>query len=871
MARKRYVIIGDGAAGLSAAQKLRRADPSASIGVFSDDPHPAYYRAALTNYLLGELRDDQLWAVTPDYYEAFSIRRISGRVVALDAARSELWDSASGAPLSYDALLVATGARPRAPSFQGAHLPGVMTLRTLQDARKVVDFFSLGGLKNAVVLGSGALGLEWAHALLEHGVKVTLIERAPRILPAALDEVASDLLAARLRNAGIETVLGDEVAAAHPGPQGSVSAVTLKSGRVIHCELVAAALGVVPNAEFLGNSGVALTERGAVKVDRQLRTSVPNVFAAGDVASVEGEQLLLWEPARHQGRIAGENMSGRAVEYRPGVHYFATRLFDLDFARLGAIEPGAGRETIVDFPRGTGTIAYRKLVLEGGRLLGALMIGERSAKVRGIGRAMKRLIDTGVDVTRIKGNLLDPGFDFDGFLDTERLLEKPAARAPAPRAPAAKVRGTQLVGLGGGTALVDSALFAGIKGAGSGAGTALIAAAAQQALERAASGGTSLLPSQAFRAPVSPSQPSGTSVLPSQSGTSLLPRSAALTQAIPSGHRGTRVLSIGLEAEAPRPAPLSARPLDARLEAPGRVFPITSSSFSIGRSPDCDFALVDPEASSVHAQIVRYAESLYLRDAGSSTGTLVNGSLLTTAHQLFDGDQIRVGRTNIVFRSSALLRVTPVARAAETRLPHLEVRSGHSVGLCFALGREAVSIGSSPRARVYLGDPGVAPEHARLAFDGQRYLLADLGSGLGTGLRGAWLPPGTDVPLAEGETFRVGSVDLVVTERALTLASAVMRPRARLEISSGPSAGQLLELPDRALVGSAPGATLALAELAPQHLEIVLHGAGFWVRDLSGGRSFRSGSPLGPEFTALADGDLLLLGAGTMLRYQEAP
>jgi pSer/pThr/pTyr-binding forkhead associated (FHA) protein len=301
------------------------------------------------------------------------------------------------------------------------------------------------------------------------------------------------------------------------------------------------------------------------------------------------------------------------------------------------------------------------------------------------------------------------------------------------------------------------------------------------------------------------------------------------------------------------------------------VFPVTESSFSIGRSPDCDLPLADPEASSVHAQVVRYADALYLRDAGSSTGTMVNGSLATTAHKLLDGDTLRIGRTDIVFRSSVLKSAAPVARAAETRLPHLEVRSGHSVGLCFALGREAVLIGSSPRARVYLGDPGVAPEHARLAFDGQRYLLADLGSGLGTGLRGAWLPPGQDVPLAEGETFRVGSVDLVVTERALTLASALMRPRALLAISSGPSAGRTLELPDRTLVGSAAGATLALAELAPQHLEIVLHGAGFWVRDLSGGRSFRSGSPLGPDFAALADGDLLLLGAGTMLRFQEAP
>src|SRR5262245_4903483 len=189
---------------MSAAQKLRRSDPSATIGVLSDDPHPAYYRAALTNYLLGELRDDQLWAVTPDFYESFSIHRILGRVVSVDTHRSELWESSSRVPVSYDALLVASGGRPRLPSFDGAHLPGVMTLRTLQDAKRVFDYWRLGGLKSAVVLGGGALGLEWAHALLEHDVKVTILERAPRFLPGALDEVASDLLAARLRQAGIE-------------------------------------------------------------------------------------------------------------------------------------------------------------------------------------------------------------------------------------------------------------------------------------------------------------------------------------------------------------------------------------------------------------------------------------------------------------------------------------------------------------------------------------------------------------------------------------------------------------------------------------------------------------------------------------------
>src|SRR4051794_22451811 len=247
MARRRFVIIGDGAAGLAAAERLRELDGQAQIGIFTDDPSPGYYRAALTNYLLGELREDQLWATSPDFYDTLAIRRVFGRVVGVDTGRSVVWDTASPTPTPYDGLLIASGARPRAPSFEGSHLPGVMTLRTIQDARQVVDQVRLRGLERAVVLGGGALGLEWAHALREHGVAVTLLEVAPRLLPNALDEVASDLLAARLRQAGIEIVLGDPVVRAHPGPDGALAAVTLRSGRTLACGLLAAALGVVPS------------------------------------------------------------------------------------------------------------------------------------------------------------------------------------------------------------------------------------------------------------------------------------------------------------------------------------------------------------------------------------------------------------------------------------------------------------------------------------------------------------------------------------------------------------------------------------------------------------------------------------------------
>src|SRR6185295_14478640 len=166
--------------------------------------------------------------------------------------------------------------------------------------------------------------------------------------------------------------------------------------------------------DFLANSGVALGASRGVVVDDRLRASVPGIYAAGDVAEHAWRALQLWEPAREQARVAGRNMAGGDVTYRPGAHYFATRLYDLDFASVGNIAPTDNTEPLVDFPRSTGRIAYRKVVVRQGRLVGALMLGEREERVRQRGRAFKRLIDEGIEIGAIRDRLLDPTFDHNG-------------------------------------------------------------------------------------------------------------------------------------------------------------------------------------------------------------------------------------------------------------------------------------------------------------------------------------------------------------------------------------------------------------------------------------------------------------------------
>ncbi len=838
MPRKRYLIVGDGAAGLTAAEELRRRDAEAAVGIFCDDPNPGYYRAALTNFLLGELREDQLWAVAPNFYESRRIERVFTRVLRVDPVKREVWCSGNPAPLGYDQLLVASGARARPPSFPGAHLPGVLTLRTIQDARRVVDALR-GNIRGAVVLGGGALGLEWTHALLERGVKVTLIERAPRFMPNALDAVASDLLATRLRKAGVEVVLGEEVALVEPAPGGMVGALVTNSGRRIACDLVAAALGIVPNSELLEHSPVERLANGAVKVNRMLATSAAGVWAAGDVANVEGEQLGLWEPARHQGRVAAVNMCGGQEQYRPGAHYFATRLFDLDFARVGDIAEGPGRTALVDFPRGTGHIAYRKLVLEGGQLKGALLIGERQARVRIIGRGMKKLVDAAADVSSVAERLLDPSFDVPGFLETSKLVARPEMKRDATRVvQAAKLRGTQVVSLG-----------VSLEGLRKRSGTAALDSSAMLQAVAVASG-TMALPSGSMPVSVG-ARPGGTSLIPA------------------SRPRQTRVLSIGLQAEAP-PQPLaSERPIEARFELGGSALPIAGKLCSLGSAPDSNIRLNDPAVAFLHAQVTQQGNALYLRDAGTQTGTWVNGALLAGAHALHDGDRIVMGRTELVFRSSALGK-SNAGPESVIAVPRLELRSGPSLGLSFVLSAESCSIGSGPDANLQVFDPSIAGQHARVRHAQGLHYLSDLGSPSGSYARGVRLTPGQELVLGEGEVFQVGAIAIAYTRAPTADRLAAFRPMARLSVVSGPGAGRAAAFAGRALAGSAQGAELCLPGLAQHEIEIVLHEGAYFARDLSGGRTFKSGAPLGPDWSPLRGGEMLLVSSGAMLRFEEA-
>jgi NADPH-dependent 2,4-dienoyl-CoA reductase/sulfur reductase-like enzyme/pSer/pThr/pTyr-binding forkhead associated (FHA) protein len=709
MTGRRYAIVGDGAAGMTAAQNLRRIDAAASITVISDDPNPTYFRAALTNYLLGELRDEQIWAVPPTLYRDLRIARLFGRVASVDPAASRL-TLTSGAVLPYESLLIASGSRARPASFAGADLAGVMTLRTLRDARAILDAIALGGLKRAVVIGGGPLALEWAHALHERGVAVTVLLRDGRLMAGAIDATASDLVLARLRMGGIEVVAGDEVEAAIAGPSGGVAGVLTRSGRSIPCELVAVAIGVVCNTELCAGSGLSLGRRGGVAVNDRLRASAPNVYAAGDVAEIDGKLLQLWEPAQRAAAVAAENMAGGDAAYAPGPHYFATRLFDLDYAGTGAVDAAAGLEVVVDHPRHTGQIAYRKLIFEGNRLVGALMLGDRASRVRQRGRLYQRLVHLGADVSSIRGDLLDPAFNLRGWIETRALVAKAHTPEAGGRSPAV-VRGTQRI------AIEDLA--------------------SARAPARAGA-----------PAPVVPVGPMSPTI------------------------KASPMLSIGLRM--PETALALASAATAWLEGIGKTFPLDHETIGIGRLPPAQVVLADREVSSLHAQLTRDDAGWFLRDVGSRNGTSVNGVQITDAHLLREGDRIRVGTTELAFHSTVAASPpgprleTPVPASgavAHASAPSVEIVRGPGRGLRFVLATTESSAGRDPTNVIRLDDSSVSRRHAIFAGFGGRWFVSDLHSSRGTLRNGARLAPGEETELSDGDTLTLGDVELRFTHR----------------------------------------------------------------------------------------------------------
>lgn len=311
------VIVGAGHAGSQAAASLRQEGYAGRILLLSDEYDLPYHKPPLSKTFLKAPENPALVLRNDAFYRDNAIEILFGATVQEVDRKAKAVRLSNGTKLSYSHLVLATGARPRIPPLPGATLAGVVSLRTLSDARRISD--ELQGASEVVILGGGFIGMELAHTLTTLGRKVTVLEAAPRILSRSVAPEVSSHIHARSIAAGIDIVTGGKVAA-FEGAGGKVGLVRLDDGRALPADFVILGVGALPNVEIAVAAG--LSEDNGVVVDDLMRSSDPSILAIGDCTSFvhwqAGRRLRLEsvQNATDQAKNAAKTVAGRASPYR---------------------------------------------------------------------------------------------------------------------------------------------------------------------------------------------------------------------------------------------------------------------------------------------------------------------------------------------------------------------------------------------------------------------------------------------------------------------------------------------------------------------------------------------------------------------------
>jgi NADPH-dependent 2,4-dienoyl-CoA reductase/sulfur reductase-like enzyme/nitrite reductase/ring-hydroxylating ferredoxin subunit len=325
--RRKFVILGAGAAGECAAQSLREAGYRSRLHLISPEVDLPYDRPALSkNYLAGQPLDHPLPLQPPDFYSRLAIERVAGRVTSISPKdRAVTFDDGRPA-LPYDALLIAPGSVPRRLDAPGADLPNIFTLRSLRDCDRILSAVKPGG--RAVMIGTGFIGMEAASALTQRGMRVTVVGRDAVPFQRVLGDPIGQMLQQIHEKNGVKFHLNAHVAR-FEGDSAAVRRVVLQSGDAFDADLVILALGVRPNTDFLHGS-VDLNDDGSISVDASMRViGHTNVYAAGDIARFPRPQrndpirVEHWRVAQQQGRVAAFNMAGRPTTYDEAPYFWS--------------------------------------------------------------------------------------------------------------------------------------------------------------------------------------------------------------------------------------------------------------------------------------------------------------------------------------------------------------------------------------------------------------------------------------------------------------------------------------------------------------------------------------------------------------------
>ena len=395
------VIVGNGVAGVTAARILKEKSPETQVSIYTDENSHYYPRPRLYDVLSGDAEPQEVTMFSGDWYRQKGIHvQLGKKAVDIDTKQKELvLDDQTR--VSYDRLLLANGAHCFVPPVKGVEKKGVFTLRKVRDAIAIKGFAAK--TKEAIVIGGGLLGLEFASSLRKLGQKVTVVEMFPRLLPRQLDKDGATILKNKIESEGINIVLGAKTAEILG--ENTVSGILFDSGEKVHGDLVLFSAGIRSNIDLALNAGIKVN-RGVI-VNEHLQTSVDDVYAAGDVAEFGGNVYGIIPAALEQATIAAENMLGNTNSiYRGTVPTNTLKVVNVDLASMGLVNPEDPKyEEIkkIDQERGI----YKKLVLDKEKIVGAIILGDKKGVTW-----IKKWIDQETDVSQYKNDILKDDFDY---------------------------------------------------------------------------------------------------------------------------------------------------------------------------------------------------------------------------------------------------------------------------------------------------------------------------------------------------------------------------------------------------------------------------------------------------------------------------
>lgn len=412
----KYVIIGASAAGLAAAEAIRKADAQGTITVLTEEAYMPYSRPSISYYLKGKVKESDMALRKPNFYREKKIDIVKNtKATAIDTEKKVVKAGRKSYP--YDKLCLCTGSKPFVPPME--NVKGKTNALTFLDLKAVKDVKAIANEKTrAVVIGAGLIGMKAAEGLVKICKSVDVVELSPRVLPSILDAKSAKQVKKHLENNGIRFHLENTVVrAASKGKQ--ITAVTLKNGKKLPCDLLILAVGVRPQTELAEKAGLAV-DRGIITDTETMQTSDPDIYAAGDccvsVDMLDGSKkiIALWPNAVQQGNVAGAQMAGADITVGGTYSVNAIDFFGLRICTCGLIN--AQGEQYSDKITQHGD-SYKRLVFEGDKLVGYVLIN--SSVNAGL---YTNLISNQISLDTLQGDIMDDPSIF--MFDKETRITK---------------------------------------------------------------------------------------------------------------------------------------------------------------------------------------------------------------------------------------------------------------------------------------------------------------------------------------------------------------------------------------------------------------------------------------------------------------